>query len=181
MAIRRTLLLIGALLLAGTSSVSSFVVVAPGTKQSSTSSGVRNSSFRATSTTATTLFAEQQQSSPRILCDLQTFLRLTECVSTGGEAKTVIQAGNCILNGEVETRRAKKLFDGDMVTFADVTLSVADKIKEKGYVYKVKAKKVKPVARVDADGNKEFGGRYRSDEWRAERKQKKSERKENKE
>ena len=34
-------------------------------------------------------------------------------VSTGVEAKIVIQNGEVLLNGEVETQRGKKLYDGD--------------------------------------------------------------------
>ena len=48
---------------------------------------------------------------------------------------------------------------------------------KKGYVYKLKVKKAKPLPRIDSDGNLEFGGQYRSEEWRAERKIKKAERK----
>ena len=114
---------------------------------------------------------------PTPLCDLQTFLRLTQLVSTGGAAKTVIQAGQCYLNGEIEVRRAKKLFPGDLVSFKSATLDVSDEVAAKGYVYKVKNKKVKPSARVDRDGNLEFGGRFRSEEWRKERKEKKAVRK----
>jgi ribosome-associated protein len=114
---------------------------------------------------------------PTPLCDLQTFLRLTQLVSSGGAAKTVIQAGECRLNGEVEVRRAKKLFVGDLVSFKSATLDVSDEVARKGYVYKVKTKKVKPSAKVDARGNLEFGGRFRSEEWRKERKEKKAVRK----
>ena len=112
------------------------------------------------------------------LCDLQTFLRLTDQVSTGGAAKVAIQSGTCLLNGLVETRRAKKLFVGDLVKLQNgQSLDVKNEVVMRGYVFTTKAKKEKPLPTVDADGNKEFGGRYRSDEWRAERKQKKSERK----
>ena len=107
------------------------------------------------------------------MCELQTFLKLTGAVETGGEAKFAIQSGECYLNGEVETRRAKKLFSGDQVGFKGNTLDVVDECLKRAYEYKVKEKKAKPVARVDADGNLEFGGRFRSEEWRAERKQKK--------
>ena len=34
-----------------------------------------------------------------------------------------------------------KLFDGDEVTFGEVTLDVADQVSEKGYVYRAKKKK----------------------------------------
>jgi ribosome-associated protein len=112
------------------------------------------------------------------LCDLQTFLRLCQLVESGGEAKNVIQNSQCLLNDVIETRRSKKLFPGDTVTFGDaINLDVATEVAKKGYIYKPKVKKVKPLPKVDADGNLEFGGRYRSEEWRAERKLKKIDRK----
>ena len=36
-------------------------------------------------------------------------------VETGGQAKQLIQSGNVQVNGEVETRRRKKLHEGDEV------------------------------------------------------------------
>lgn len=110
------------------------------------------------------------------LIDLQTFLKLCDLVQTGGEAKAAIQSGDVRLNWEVETRRAKKLYAGDEVTFNDVTLDVAEQVSNKGYVYRVKKKKAKPVAKVLDDGSLEFGGRYRSEEWRAERLRKREQR-----
>ena len=120
---------------------------------------------------------QQEDSSGPILCDLQTLLRLTGSLDTGGSAKVAIQSGTCKLNGDVETRRAKKLFNGDVVTFRGKEYNVEQVVLDKNYVYKPKEKKIKPEARVDEFGNREFGGRFRSDEWRAERKQKKLERK----
>ena len=38
-------------------------------------------------------------------------------VETGGQAKLLIQAGEILVNGAVETRRRKKLFEGDEVEF----------------------------------------------------------------
>ena len=131
------------------------------------------SSFKATNSNANDAAISQTP-----LCDLQTFLRLCDLVQSGGEAKTVIQNSECLLNGEVETRRGKKLFPGDKVSFGNVEdLDVATEVKKKGYVYKPKVKKVKPLPKVDEDGNLEFGGRYRSEEWRAERLLKKADRK----
>mmetsp|Transcript_27611 Transcript_27611/g.40771 ORF Transcript_27611/g.40771 Transcript_27611/m.40771 type:complete len:193 (-) Transcript_27611:108-686(-) len=118
-----------------------------------------------------------EQQSP-ILIDLQTFVKLCGLVMTGGEAKAAIQSGKVRLNFDIETRRAKKLFAGDEVSFGETTLDVSDEVNARGYVYKVKKKKEKPAAKVLEDGSLEFGGRYRSEEWRAERKQKKAERKE---
>lgn len=84
----------------------------------------------------------------------------------------------CWLNGNIETRRGKKLFVGDKVSFSSaVDLDVTTVVEEKGYVYKPKEKKVKPVPKVDEIGNVAFGGMYRSEEWREERKLKKAERK----
>jgi ribosome-associated protein len=125
------------------------------------------------------LFAEisSNSSEQTPLCDLQTFLKLTSSVQSGGEAKAAIQAGQCYLNGEVEIRRAKKLFRGDEVFFDGTSLDVLDEVLKYGYVYKAKKKKVKPVAKVDGEGNLEFGGRYRSEEWRSQRKERKAERK----
>lgn len=37
-------------------------------------------------------------------------------VSTGGQAKQLIQGGRVSLNGEVETRRRKKLSPGDIIS-----------------------------------------------------------------
>ena len=115
-------------------------------------------------------------SSEHPLCDLQTFLRLVDVVPTGGMAKTVIQAGDCRLNGQVETRRAKKLFEGDIVQFHGKDFNVAQQVEKQGYIYKPKTKKLKPQPKV-IDGELEFGGRFRSEEWRKERKEKKAQRK----
>ena len=46
---------------------------------------------------------------------LDQFLKLQGAVSTGGEAKVRIQAGEVLVNGEVETRRRKQLTLGDAV------------------------------------------------------------------
>lgn len=51
------------------------------------------------------------------LC-LDQFLKLQGAVSTGGEAKLLIQSGDVKLNGQIETRRRKKLQIGDVVEFA---------------------------------------------------------------
>ena len=47
---------------------------------------------------------------------LDQFLKLMGLVKSGGEAKHLIQQGEVLLNGEVETRRSKKLSPGDIVT-----------------------------------------------------------------
>lgn len=55
---------------------------------------------------------------------LDNFLKLAGLVATGGEAKVVIQSGQVLLNGAVETRRKKKIRRGDRVTYAGQTLEV---------------------------------------------------------
>ncbi|WP_245618171.1 RNA-binding S4 domain-containing protein [Deinococcus misasensis] len=49
--------------------------------------------------------------------DLQDWLKLQDWVQTGGHAKFVIQGGEVKVNGEIETRRRKKLREGDTVTY----------------------------------------------------------------
>lgn len=46
---------------------------------------------------------------------LDQFLKLADIASTGGHAKYLIQEGLVTVNGEVETRRGKKLRSQDMV------------------------------------------------------------------
>lgn len=46
---------------------------------------------------------------------LDQFLKLVDIASTGGHAKFLIQEGLVKVNGEVETRRGKKLRSNDVV------------------------------------------------------------------
>ena len=46
---------------------------------------------------------------------LDQFLKLADVVQTGGEAKVLIQSGQVMVNGQVETRRGRKLRPGDVV------------------------------------------------------------------
>ncbi|QDT46691.1 ribosome-associated protein [Symmachiella dynata] len=46
---------------------------------------------------------------------LDQFLKLSGAAGTGGQAKVLIQAGEVTVNGEVETRRRRKLRPGDRV------------------------------------------------------------------
>ena len=46
---------------------------------------------------------------------LDQFLKLADIASTGGHAIYLIQEGVVKVNGEVETRRGKKLVPGDVV------------------------------------------------------------------
>ena len=55
---------------------------------------------------------------------LDQFMKLQGMVGTGGQAKLVIQGGEVLVNGQIETRRKKKLKQGDEVTFDGETLTV---------------------------------------------------------
>ena len=44
-------------------------------------------------------------------------LKAVGFVESGVEAKDVIQEGLVLVNGEIDTRRGRKLYDGDIVTF----------------------------------------------------------------
>ncbi len=44
-------------------------------------------------------------------------LKAAGFVEDGVEAKIEITSGNVLVNGEVDTRRGRKLYDGDTVTF----------------------------------------------------------------
>ena len=55
---------------------------------------------------------------------LDQFLKWQAITMTGGEAKIMIQQGEVAVNGEVETRRGKKLRTGDCVTVGGSTYRV---------------------------------------------------------
>ena len=44
-------------------------------------------------------------------------LKAVGYVESGVEAKDVIQNGLVLVNGEIDTRRGRKLYDGDVVVF----------------------------------------------------------------
>ena len=44
-------------------------------------------------------------------------LKAAGFVESGVEAKDVIQSGLVLVNGEIDTRRGRKLYDGDVVIF----------------------------------------------------------------
>jgi len=48
---------------------------------------------------------------------LDSFLKAVNAVSSGGEAKIQITAGEVLVNGETELRRGRKLYPGDRVEF----------------------------------------------------------------
>ena len=60
------------------------------------------------------------------------YLKLVGLVTTGGEAKLLIQDGQVRVNGEVETRRKRLLSAGDRVTLAGRTVVVGDHLDAPG-------------------------------------------------
>ena len=55
---------------------------------------------------------------------LDQFLKWVGVASTGGHAKLMIQGGDVLVNGEIETRRGRKLVTGDRVTVGNETFTV---------------------------------------------------------
>ena len=65
--------------------------------------------------------------------ELYKILKIGNLVSGGGEAKQVISEGYVFLNGEEETRKRKKVYAGDLVSFNGKYLQVALKGKTEEY------------------------------------------------
>jgi ribosome-associated protein len=55
---------------------------------------------------------------------LDQFLKQMQVVSTGGQAKFMVQNGEVAVNGAIETRRGRKLVTGDRVEVAGQSLTV---------------------------------------------------------
>ena len=51
-------------------------------------------------------------------------LKAAGLVGTGGEAKVMIQAGEVSVNGDVETRRGRRLEEGDVVEVGEERLEI---------------------------------------------------------
>ncbi len=56
---------------------------------------------------------------------LDQFLKLCGVAPTGGQAKLMIQGGEVLVNGELETRRRRQLRPGDTVQWDDELFEVA--------------------------------------------------------
>ena len=56
--------------------------------------------------------------------ELFKILKFEGLVSSGGEAKMVIDEGYVRVNCDVETRRRKKIFSGDVIEFGDETIRI---------------------------------------------------------
>lgn len=55
---------------------------------------------------------------------LDQFLKVTNTVNSGGEAKMLIRSGEVSVNGEMELRRGRKLYDQDVVMVDKVSFTV---------------------------------------------------------
>lgn len=55
---------------------------------------------------------------------LDSFLKMINAVSSGGEAKVVIAEGAVSVNGAIEIRRGRKLYPGDRVVFENRKFSL---------------------------------------------------------
>ncbi|MEL6902843.1 MAG: RNA-binding S4 domain-containing protein [Cyanobacteria bacterium J06606_4] len=55
---------------------------------------------------------------------LDQFLKVIEVASSGGQAKILIRSGDVSVNGEMELRRGRKLFNADIVTVDEVSYTV---------------------------------------------------------
>lgn len=56
--------------------------------------------------------------------ELNKLLKLENWVASGGEAKHAISEGLVKVNGDVETRKRKKIFPGDVVEFGKAAVRV---------------------------------------------------------
>ena len=56
--------------------------------------------------------------------ELYKLLKFEGLAASGGEAKYLIAEGNVRVNGQIETRKRKKLVSGDVIELGDITLQI---------------------------------------------------------
>lgn len=56
--------------------------------------------------------------------ELYKILKFEGLVASGGEAKMVVAEGHVLVNGEVETRKRRKIVSGDIIEFGDEKIQV---------------------------------------------------------
>ncbi|MGY8815432.1 MAG: RNA-binding S4 domain-containing protein [Gammaproteobacteria bacterium] len=56
--------------------------------------------------------------------ELYKILKFEGVVSSGGEAKSIIDNGQVMVNGKVETRRRKKIISGDIIEYMNEKLKI---------------------------------------------------------
>ena len=59
--------------------------------------------------------------------ELYKILKFESMVQSGGEAKFVITEGLVRVNGEVETRKSKKIIAGDIIEFGEEKIQIITK------------------------------------------------------
>ncbi len=57
--------------------------------------------------------------------ELFKILKFEGIVSNGGEAKSVIDSGQVLVNGEIETKKRKKIVSGDILEFKNEKFKIA--------------------------------------------------------
>ena len=88
--------------------------------------------------------------------ELYKILKFENIVSGGGEAKQVISEGYVYLNGEVETRKRKKVYSGDLIYFNEQYLQVVLKGTDIGYdVVDIPTDSVASVEKLQKKSRKE--------------------------
>lgn len=55
-------------------------------------------------------------------------LKASGLVESGAEAKQEVQDGNVKVNGEADTRRGRKLYDGDIVEYNGETIKISSHV-----------------------------------------------------
>jgi len=56
--------------------------------------------------------------------ELYKILKFEGMVASGGEAKAVIAEGMVLVNGEIETRKRKKIINGDIIEFNNEAMQI---------------------------------------------------------
>lgn len=56
--------------------------------------------------------------------ELYKILKFEGMVASGGEAKMAVAEGHVLVNGEVETRKRRKIISGDMIEFGEEKIQV---------------------------------------------------------
>lgn len=62
--------------------------------------------------------------------ELYKVLKVQGMISGGGEAKHIIAEGKVTVNGEVETRKRKKVIAGEVVSFNDGSVQIIAALEE---------------------------------------------------
>ena len=55
---------------------------------------------------------------------LQSVLKISNVISTGGMAKMYLEENKVLVNGELENRRGRKLYSGDKIEFENKVFTV---------------------------------------------------------